>query len=108
MEILEFQTEDGASPFAAWFDDLDAPAAARVTTALTRLGAGNTSQIKGVGSGVFEVKIGFGAGYRVYFGKDGADILILLAGGTKKKQQRDIEAAQARWQDYKRRKAGGE
>jgi putative addiction module killer protein len=108
MDILEYQRDDGTSPFATWFGDLDPIAAARVTTALTRLAAANTSNVKGVGAGVLEVKIDFGPGYRVYFGKDGVDIVILLAGGTKKKQQKDIETAQARWQDYKLRKAGGE
>jgi putative addiction module killer protein len=107
MQILEYQRDDGTSPFATWFDAVDAIAAARVTTALARLAAGNHSNVKGVGAGVSEVKIDFGPGYRVYFGKDGPDIVILLAGGTKKKQQTDIETAQARWQDYKRRKAGG-
>lgn len=106
MDIREYETEDGASPFANWFDGLDAQAAAKVTTALTRLGLGNTSNVKGVGGGVFELKIDFGPGYRVYFGKDGAEIAILVGGGTKKKQQRDIETAQELWNDYKRRKKG--
>lgn len=106
MDIREYETEDGRNPFADWFEDLDAKAAARVTTALTRLEQGNTSQVKGVGSGVFELKIDFGPGYRVYFGKDGAEIVILLAGGTKKKQQRDILQAHVHWQDYKDRKKG--
>ena len=106
MDVEQYETEDGASPFAEWFDDLDAQAAAKVTTALTRLGLGNTSNVKGVGSGIFELKIDFGPGYRVYFGKDGPTIAILLGGGTNKRQQRDIEDAQACWQDYKRRKKG--
>lgn len=57
-----------------------------------------------VGSGVFEYKLDFGPGYRVYFGKDSETLVILLGGGTKKRQQRDINAALANWQDYKRRK----
>ena len=64
MDVEQYETEDGASPFAEWFDDLDAQAAAKVTTALTRLGLGNTSNVKGVGSGVFELKIDFGPGFR--------------------------------------------
>jgi putative addiction module killer protein len=75
-----------------------------VTTALTRLAQGNFSNVKGVGSGVLEFRIDFGPGYRVYFGKDGDRLVILLGGGAKKRQQRDIETALARWQDYKRRK----
>jgi putative addiction module killer protein len=104
MDVREYNDRDGRSPYADWFDRLNAQAAAKVTTALTRLAQGNTSNVKGVGSGVFECKIDFGPGYRVYFGKDGERLVILLGGGTKKRQQRDIETAHARWQDYKRRK----
>ncbi|HVZ18675.1 MAG TPA: type II toxin-antitoxin system RelE/ParE family toxin [Terriglobales bacterium] len=75
-----------------------------VTTALYRLGLGNVSNAKGVGSGVSELKIDFGPGYRVYFGNDGDTLVILLGGGTKQKQQRDIETAIERWADYKNRK----
>jgi len=106
MDLREYETEAGTSPFAEWFGTLDATAAAKVTTALTRLAHGNTSNVKGVGSGVLELKIDFGPGYRVYFGKDGADVAVLLDGGTKRRQQRDIAAAQGRWQDYKDRKKG--
>lgn len=101
MELREFQDESGRSPFAAWFDSLEATAAAKITVALTRLESGNTSRVKGVGSGVFELKIDFGPGYRVYFGNDGKEIVILLGGGTKKRQQRDIETAHERWRKYK-------
>lgn len=75
-----------------------------MTTALTRLTQGNFSNVKGVGSGVFECRINFGPGYRVYFGKDGDRLVILLGGGTKKRQQQDVQTALDRWQDYKRRK----
>jgi putative addiction module killer protein len=75
-----------------------------VATGLTRLAGGNFSNVKGVGSGMFEYKIDFGPGYRIYFGKDGERLVILLGGGTKNRQQRDIAAALANWQDYKRRK----
>jgi putative addiction module killer protein len=60
--------------------------------------------VKGVGAGVSESRIDFGPGYRIYFGKDGERIVILLGGGTKKRQQKDINDAIARWQDYKKRK----
>lgn len=75
-----------------------------MTTALTRLAQGNFSNVKGVGSGVFECHINFGPGYRVYFAKDGDRLVILLGGGTKKHQQQDVQTALDRWQDYKRRK----
>jgi putative addiction module killer protein len=83
-------------------------AAAKVTIALARLGEGNLSKVKGVGAGVFEYKIAAGPGYRIYFGKDGECIVILIGGGTKRRQQKDIEAAQACWADYRRRKKEGE
>jgi putative addiction module killer protein len=94
----------GRNPYKLWFDRLNSQAAAKVATALTRLALGNVSNVKGVGSGVFELRIDFGPGYRVYFGKDGERLIILLGGGTKKRQQHDIDAAIADWQDYKRRK----
>ena len=71
---------------------------------MTRLALGNFSNVKGVGSGVFECRIDFGPGYRVYFGKEGEHLIILLGGGSKKRQKPDINAAIASWQDYKRRK----
>ncbi len=104
IEVREYLEPKGGSPYAAWFARLDPTAAAKVATALIRLAAGNFSNVKGVGSGVFEYKIDFGPGYRVYFGKDGEQLVILLGGGIKKRQERDIHAALSNWQDYKRRK----
>lgn len=104
LNVREYLEEDGSSPFADWFAALDATAAAKVTVALARIEQGKLSNVKGVGAGVLEYRLDFGPGYRVYFGRDGDVLVILLAGGTKKRQQRDIEAAQARWADYKRRK----
>jgi putative addiction module killer protein len=75
-----------------------------VTTALYRVGLGNFSSVQGVGFGVFECKINFGPGYRVYFGKDGEQMVILLGGGAKQRQQIDISLALDRWEDYKQRK----
>jgi len=104
MIVREYRDASGFSPFAVWFRALDPVAEAKVARALARLELGNTSNVKGVGAGVF--KVDFGPGYRIYFGKDGDEIVILLGGGTKKRQQRDIEAARGRWQDYKDRKKG--
>jgi len=78
--------------------------AAKITTAVTRISLGNFSSVESIGSGVFEYKLDFGPGYRIYFGKDGEALVILLGGGTKRRQQRDINAALANWRDYKRRK----
>ena len=77
-------------------------AAAKVTIALTRMEQGNLSNAKG--TGVHEYKFDFGPGYRIYVGKDGELLVILLGGGTKKRQQKDITAAQECWADYNRRK----
>lgn len=104
MQILEYLDLKGRSPFGRWFDALGEQAAAKVTIGLTRLRAGNLSNLKSVGGGVLECRIDFGPGYRIYLGRDGETIVILLAGGTKQRQQKDIESAQARWSDYKRRK----
>lgn len=99
----EYLDEQGNSPYAKWFDSLNAHAAAKVAIAVYRLEQGNFSNVKGVGGGVFENRIDFGPGYRIYFGKDGDQLIILVGGGSKKRQQADIQAAQARWQDYKQR-----
>jgi putative addiction module killer protein len=65
---------------------------------------GNFSNAKAVGLGVSELRLDFGPGYRIYFGKDGEHLVILLAGGTKRRQQADIDLAQAYWVEYKKRK----
>lgn len=104
LTVLEYLEASGRSPFRSWFESLNAEAAAKATTALTRMHQGNFSNTKGVGGGVYECRIDFGPGYRIYFSKDGAAIVILLGGGTKKRQQRDITAAMNCWQDYKQRK----
>jgi putative addiction module killer protein len=104
IDIREYVDRRGRSPYAMWFNSLNAEAAAKVATAVTRISLGNFSNVEGIGSGVFEYKLDFGPGYRIYFGKDGETLVILLGGGTKKRQHRDINAALANWQDYKRRK----
>jgi putative addiction module killer protein len=106
VEILEYLNADGGSPFRDWFDALDAIAAAKITVAISRIRLGNLSNVKGVGGGVQEYRVDFGPGYRIYFGRDGETLVILLSGGTKKRQQADIATAQARWTDYRRRKKG--
>ena len=105
--IREYIDLDGRSPYARWFNRLNAQAAAKVATALVRLEQGNVSGVKGVGAGVFEHRIDFGPGYRIYFGKDGDELIILLGGGSERRQQQEIETARGHWQDYKRRKRQG-
>ena len=96
---------NGSSPFAKWFAGLDAFAAAKVTVALYLLEQGNFSNVKAVGKGVSEYKIAFGPGYRIYFGQEGNEIVILLGGGSKKTQASDISAAHKLWTEYKAKKA---
>ena len=95
------------SPFRRWFDSLDGQAAALVTIAIDRLGEGNTSNAKALGEGVSELRINRGPGYRIYFGWDGKVLVILLGGGTKRRQQNDIQAALRHWRAYKARKTAG-
>ena len=104
IEIREYVDSEGHSPYARWFNRLNARAAAKVATALVRMEQGNLSSVKGIRTGVFECRINFGPGYRVYFGKDGNTLIVLVGGGTKKRQQNDIEAARALWREYKQRK----
>ena len=104
IELRGYIDERGNKRFAHWLEGLDTAAADKVTIALARMAQGDFSKVKGVGSGVFECKIEFGPGYRIYFGKDGERLVILIGGGTKKRQHPDIAAAQECWAAYKRRK----
>ena len=104
MRIIEYLDIDGGSPFAAWFGDLDATAAAKIAVALARISAGHASSLKGVGGGALEWRVNFGPGYRIYRGRDGDRLVVLLGGGTKRRQDRDIETAIKRWRDYRQRK----
>ncbi len=103
IKVVEY-LQNGVSVFEKWFDGLDALAAAKVATALYRLEQGNFSNVKSVGQGVSECKIDFGPGYRIYFGREGNRLVILLGGGSKKTQSRDIRNAQSLWAQYKTEK----
>ena len=107
IRVEEFVNDEDVSPFRRWFDDLDHHAAALVTIAIDRLGEGNTSNAKSLSEGVAELRINRGPGYRIYFGWDGKVLVILLGGGTKRRQQSDIQTALRHWRNYKTRKAAG-
>lgn len=107
VTLRVYEATDGKCPFNEWFDGLDSAAAVKVTTALARMEHGNFGDVKSVGQGVLERRIFFGPGYRIYFGRDGDELVILLCGGSKKRQSKDIEAAKALWDHYKQRKKGG-
>ena len=104
VEVLSYVDVEGRRQFERWYYRLDRAARLRISTALARLAEGNTSNVKPVGQGVSECRIDFGPGYRVYFGLDGTTLIILLGGGTKQRQRRDIQTAQQHWQDYRREK----
>jgi putative addiction module killer protein len=103
IKLLEYLDEDEASPFADWFESLEAVAAAKVTSALIKLEHGHFGNIKSVGKGLSEYRINYGPGYRIYLAKDGDKLIILLGGGSKKSQQKDIQYALDYWDDYKKR-----
>jgi putative addiction module killer protein len=103
-QLLEYLDQAGKSAFGSWFENLNAPAMARITNVVQRLGRGLRPDVEPVGQGVFESKIHFGPGYRIYFGIDGPEIIILLGGGDKTSQPKDIAQAKVRWADYNSRK----
>ncbi|KHE91452.1 MAG: hypothetical protein K8F52_14735 [Candidatus Scalindua rubra] len=103
MRVCEYIREDGSNPYKKWFDSLDTQAAARISVAKARLELGNTSNIKWF-EGIGEYKIDWGPGYRIYLAQDGKSLIILFGGGTKKKQQTDINKAKDLLREYKIRK----
>lgn len=96
-----YRDANGRTPYQHWEDSLDAFAAARITKYVKRMEVGNFGNSEPVGSGVCELKINIGPGFRVYYGKDGDMLVLLLGGGSKKRQSRDIMDAIARWNTYK-------
>ncbi|QDQ28670.1 type II toxin-antitoxin system RelE/ParE family toxin [Chitinimonas arctica] len=103
VTIEEYLREDGTNPYKRWFDALDAHAAAKVAAAKVRLVLGNTSSVKWF-DGIGEYIIDWGPGYRIYLAKDGDTLIIFFGGGTKQRQQRDIDQAKALHAEYKARK----
>jgi putative addiction module killer protein len=104
VNVVEYLDEKGRSPFGRWFDRLPAMAAAKINTVRHRMTQGNLGDVKPVGEGVSECRINWGPGYRVFFGMDGKDLVVLLGGGSKGDQQEMIKRAKACWSDYRRRK----
>ena len=103
-ELREYLTEAGHNPFREWLHSLrDIQARARIRVRLNRVRLGNLGDWKSVGDGVKELRLDFGPGYRVYFGQDRDVLVILLCGGDKRTQTRDIAIAKQYWQSYKRR-----
>lgn len=99
VEVREFISNNRA-PYSEWLNELDRPLKARVLTRIDRVRRGNFGDAKSVGKGVFELRLDFGPGYRVYFGKEGNTTVILLCGGDKDSQPKDVERAKNLWQQY--------
>lgn len=105
VQVSEYRTADGRKPFAEWFAALrDRQAIKAIAARLTRLQAGNRGDWKAVGAGVFELRIDTGPGFRVYCGQDGTTLVLLLCGGDKRTQTKDIERAHEYWKDYQARR----
>ena len=107
LAVREYLTGDGRNPFREWLETLDIAVRARVQARMLRFELGNLGDHKSVGAGVSEGRLTFGSGYRIYFGKDGDSIIVLLLGGSKASQARDIRRAHGFWRDYLEAKRHG-
>ncbi|MBI3490702.1 MAG: type II toxin-antitoxin system RelE/ParE family toxin [Acidobacteria bacterium] len=105
--VREYLAIDRKNPFRAWLDSLTVAVRARIQARVLRFETGNLGDHKSVGTGVWEARVMSGPGYRIYFGKDGDSIVVLLAGGDKRSQSRDIARAQGFWRDYLERRRHG-
>ena len=101
FRVREYLTTDGVSPFRRWLVARDAPVRARIQARVLRFEMGNLGDCKAVGGGVLEARLDFGPGYRIYLARDGAALVLLLLGGDKSTQAKDIRTARAYWLDYK-------
>ncbi len=104
IKVVHYVSESGTDYFDAWLQTQSPETRARVQTRIDRVELGNFGDHEGVGEGVYELRIDFGPGYRVYYGRDGEDLVILCGGGTKKRQAHDIAKARTCWKAYKQEK----
>ena len=100
LTVREYLSADGRSYFREWLDSLAVPVKARIQARILRFELGNLGDHKPVGGGVWEARVMLGPGYRIYFGKDGRFIILLLLGGDKSSQRRDIRKARLLWREY--------
>ncbi len=103
LKIIIYATKIGNEPYSIWENTLDTKTKAVVINRLDRIKLGNFGDAKRIknGNGVWELRVDFGPGYRIYFGKKDTTLIILLIGGQKKSQNRDITKAKQYWADYK-------
>ena len=107
LTVREYLTAEGKSPFRQWLNSLTKAVKARIQARVLRFELGNLGDHRSVGKGAWEARVMFGPGYRIYFGKDGETIIVLLLGGDKSSQAKDIARAQAFWRDYLETKRHG-
>ena len=107
LTVREYLTPDGKSPFRQWLNSLTKAVRARIQARVLRFELRNLGDHKNVGEGVWEARVMFGPGYRIYFGKDGDTIIVLLVGGDKASQAKDIARAERLWRDYLETKGHG-
>jgi putative addiction module killer protein len=101
-EIIFYITHNGKQPFLEWFNSVkDLKTQAKINKRLVSVSLGNLGDYKSIGGGIFELRINYGSGYRIYFGQDGETLIILLCGGDKSSQKKDIETAKIYWSNYK-------
>ncbi len=104
IELLRYQLDDKRTPVTEWLAGLrDMRARAQIEVRLRRVSIGNFGDCKAVSEGVSELRVDVGGGYRVYFGRHGQAVVVLLCGGDKSSQQSDIALAKSYWMDWKRR-----
>jgi putative addiction module killer protein len=101
LTLREYVTPEGRNPFRDWLDALDLSMRARIQARVLRFETGNLGDHKAVGGGVWEARLGFGPGYRIYFGREKRTVVLLLLGGDKPSQRRDVRQAQQFWTDYR-------
>jgi putative addiction module killer protein len=106
LAIREYLTPQGKNPFREWLKTLDMGVQARIQARVLRFENGNLGDHQNVGGGVWEARLDFGPGYRLYFGKDGTAAILLLAGGDKASQSKDIAAVKHYWKGFREAKHG--
>ena len=99
-QVLEFLTAGSRSAYREWLDGLEMTVRARIQARILRFETGNLGDYRAVGDGVCESRVDFGPGYRVYFGFERAQVVVLLGGGDKRTQKRYIRSAKANWKNY--------
>lgn len=105
FEVQTYLNPSGQDPYAQWLGGLaDRKARARVLVRVNRMAAGNFGDCKPIAEGVWELRIDWGPGYRVYYAQAGKRLVLLLAGGDKRTQQADIASALANWHDWRQRR----